>query len=52
MTKEKIESIRERMCDEYCKFPGWKLNDIGIAERVLQKICEYCPLNELEDSNE
>ena len=50
MTQEKIDSIRERMCDEYCKWPGWKLNDIGIAERVLQKICEYCPLNELEAS--
>ena len=41
--KEKIDSIRERMCDEYCWFP--KVPGVYPARDV---ICGTCPLNELE----
>ena len=40
MTQEKIDGIRERMCDEYCILP----------QVVRMKACETCPLNELEAS--
>lgn len=46
MTQEQIDSIRERMCDEYCKWPGMPV------QRVLYDICNKCPLNELEASAE
>lgn len=40
--QEKIESIRQRMCDEYCKWQGMPV------QRVLYDICNKCPMNELE----
>jgi len=43
MTQEKIDSIRERMCDDYCKWHGMPV------QRVLYDICKACPLNELEE---
>lgn len=46
MTQEQIDSIRERMCNEYCKWPGMPV------QRVLYEICKTCPLNELEASAE
>lgn len=45
MTQEKIDSIRERICVNFCWFThmtGGKINTI----------CEICPLNELEASAE
>ena len=42
MTQEQIDSIRERMCDEYCKWKGMPV------QRVLYDICNKCPLAELE----
>lgn len=42
MTKEKLEEIKERMCDDFCKFPG------EVPFEVLVERCENCPLNELE----
>ena len=44
MTQEKIDNIRERMCDNYCKWQGMPV------QRVLYDICNECPLNELEAS--
>lgn len=47
MTQEQIDSIRERMCDEYCAYPTTR----GILpDKFLNNICEACPLNELEAS--
>lgn len=45
MTQEKIDSIRERMCDEYCRFPKQVFPKVNIA-----LVCATCPLNELEAS--
>lgn len=41
MTQEKIDTIRERMCDEYCVF-------YTLSQLVKDGICKTCPLNELE----
>lgn len=46
MTQEKIESIKEKMCGNYCKWQGMPV------QRVLYDICNKCPLNELEASAE
>ena len=46
MTQEKIDSIRERMCDEYCGVIG--NNSLSIYAR--KEACDNCPLNELEAS--
>ena len=42
MTQEQINNIRERMCDNYCKWQGMPV------QRVLYDICNKCPMNELE----
>ena len=42
MTEEKLEKIKERMCDDFCKYPG------NVAFEVLKVMCERCPMNELE----
>lgn len=42
MTQEKIDSIRERMCDNYCRFPFV----------AFELVCPSCPLKELEASAE
>lgn len=46
--KGQIDSIRERMCDVYCRFPralGAKMD-----KSLLEVLCNTCPLNELEAS--
>ena len=48
---EKMEQIKEQMCDNYCKYP----NQYYLAhedpeegfEEMLRDICENCPLNDL-----
>ena len=45
MTKEQIDSIRERMCDNYCRFPFQVYPSVDI-----ELVCASCPLNELEAS--
>jgi len=51
MTKEKADSIVERMCDEYCKFPKRYAYNIflpvQIAAEKLGTKCRNCPLQEL-----
>jgi hypothetical protein len=46
VTQEKIDGIRERMCDEYCGVIG--NNSLSIYAR--KEACDNCPLNELEAS--
>ena len=43
MTQEKIDSIRERMCEECCAFST-------LSQLVKDEVCNTCPLNELEAS--
>lgn len=45
MTQEKIDSIRERMCEECCAFST-------LSQLVKDEVCNACPLNELEASAE
>ena len=49
MTQKKIDSIRERMCDGFCKFAINKGVPGNIYD-ILEWICKACPLNELEAS--
>lgn len=44
MSAEHIESIRERMCDNYCL---WRFTLSDPDE--LEGKCEQCPLNELSE---
>ena len=44
---EQIESIKERMCDQYCKWPDkWDEEAEGIP-LFESEHCEHCPLMEL-----
>lgn len=38
----RIDSFWQRMCDDYCKYPG-EIKDVD----ALDNICSECPLNEL-----
>lgn len=40
---ELIESIKERMCDKYCKYP----NECDDGDEMIDTICVNCPLSEL-----
>ena len=49
--QEQIESIKTRICDDYCKFPQEYLSqyedpDIAFAKLQEEK-CSMCPLCEL-----
>lgn len=46
MTQDKIDSIQERMCDMYCRFP--RAPGVKLDRSLLEVICKTCPLNELE----
>lgn len=39
-----IDEIRQRMCDNYCKYPG----DALVLRESMDLICDACPLNELD----
>ena len=46
-----IEVIKTRICDNYCKhFERIRetFEDIDVGQEELDRICEKCPLNELE----
>lgn len=48
-----IEKIKTQMCDNYCKhFAEIRatFEDIDRGQEELDRICEQCPLNELEDA--
>lgn len=48
-----IEKIKTQMCDNYCKhFAEIRatFEDIDRGQEELDRICEHCPLNELEDA--
>ena len=47
-----IEKIKTLMCDNYCKhFERIRetFEDIDGGQEELERICEHCPLNELEE---
>ena len=47
-----IEKIKTQMCDNYCKhFAEIRatFEDIDRGQEELDRICERCPLNELEE---
>ena len=47
-----IEKIKTQMCDNYCKhFEEIRapFEDIDRGQEELDRICEHCPLNELDD---
>lgn len=53
---EQIEDIAERMCTDYCRYPGLyherllrdEYKNPDEADEAMQKeICEYCPLMRL-----
>lgn len=43
----KIEEIKEKMCDEYCRMPHEAAD-----QEELTELCKYCPLNGLEGEYE
>ena len=53
MTGKKLEELKERICDEYCKFPdnyALLYGDTDAAQEALEeRACKECPLNEMED---
>ena len=46
-----IEDVKQKICDDYCKFPDEclaKYSDLDIADDELyRQYCENCPLNRL-----
>ena len=48
---EQFESIKERICDGYCKFPEMAKLAYGdtdeALERLMESYCNHCPLQEL-----
>lgn len=50
-----IEKIKTQMCDNYCKhFAEIRatFEDIDRGQEELDRICEHCPLNELEEETD
>ena len=49
---EQIAAVREKICDDYCKFTEQYLScykDPDEAqEKLLADMCQYCPMRELE----
>ena len=43
---EQIAAVREKICDEYCKWPF-----ITETQADLNEICAQCPLNKLEEKD-
>lgn len=43
ISEDKLCEVKEKMCDEYCK---WPFNTETQAD--LNEICAKCPLNDLE----
>lgn len=43
MDEKAFEKIAEKFCDRFCKYPSICLN-----QTELERICEKCPMNELE----
>lgn len=49
---EQIAAVREKICDEYCKYTEQYLacykDPDEAQEKLLADICQYCPMRELE----
>lgn len=42
------ENVKARICDHYCKYPEqYKVNGDTDIDRMLNEVCESCPLNAL-----
>ena len=42
------EKVKARICDNFCKYPEqYKVNDDTDIDRMLNEVCENCPLNAL-----
>ena len=42
------ENVKARICDHYCKYPEkYKVNDDTDIDRMINEVCESCPLNAL-----
>ena len=42
-----IDSVKEEMCDRYCKMPS-----LASDQEELTEFCKYCPLNRLEEGHD
>ena len=42
MNEEKLNEIKEKMCIDYCKYPG------NVPFGFLKVMCDRCPMNEME----
>lgn len=47
MDSEKIQEIKEEMCDKFCKYPIMLADD-----EALMVVCNRCPLERLVSKNE
>ena len=49
--KKQMNSPKQRMCDDYCRFtaPDYKSEYGGITEETMEQICDKCPLNDLQE---
>lgn len=49
-----IEEIRERICQDYCKYTEQYLSCYKepdeATEKLLSDMCEYCPLGGLDEA--
>lgn len=42
------ERVKARICDDYCKYPEqYKVNGDTDIDRMINEVCENCPLNAL-----
>lgn len=42
------ENVKARICDHYCKYPEqYKVKGDTDIDRMLNEVCESCPLNVL-----
>lgn len=49
---EQIAAVREKICDDYCKYTeqylGCYKDPDEAQEKLLADMCQYCPMRELE----
>lgn len=52
MTKIELNNLKERICDDYCRFPNYYSNlygDPDAAQEAMEEWeCKQCVLNEME----
>ena len=47
---EQLEMMRERFCDEYCKYTAMQVPRFmqDSYDQMLDEVCRACPLNDLK----